>query len=55
MKVIDDDDDEIFPPRNIEVTNIFRTATWKALLVCRNNNTPGSCSTALDSDFGLHT
>ena len=25
------------------------------VMVRRNNNTPGSCSTALDSDFGLHT
>ena len=29
MKVIDDDD-EFFPPRNIELTNIFRTATSMA-------------------------
>ena len=27
MKVINDDD-EIFPPRNIELTNIFRTLKW---------------------------
>ena len=27
MKVIDDDD-EFFPPRNIELTNIFRTPKW---------------------------
>ena len=27
MKVIEDDD-EFFPPRNIELTNIFRTAIY---------------------------
>ena len=32
MKVIDDDD-EIFPPRNIELTNIFRTAiSWTSMV-----------------------
>ena len=30
MKVIDDDD-EFFPPRNIELTNIFRTTMYKKI------------------------
>ena len=29
MKVIDDDDDELFPTRNIELTGIFRTPICK--------------------------
>ena len=57
MKVIDDDD-ENFPPRNIELTNIFRTAicfcvkklSRKSFLLNKNN-----CAFVLSVQYAMDT